>query len=126
MLVPAAGSAPPDHLAGAGRAVWEVVTSCAWMAESDRVAVTMLCELFDRRAGWLARLEASAPVLYTDKGYAYANPLVGMLSTVERELGRAMAALGLTPADRTRLGLAEVKAKSKLEEMMEARQRRTT
>lgn len=123
-LPAAAGAEPPEHLGESGRAVWEVVTGLGWVSESDRVAVTLLCELLDRRNDFVERLEASAPVLFTDKGYAYPNPLVGMLSTLERQIARQLGAIGLTPADRTRMGLAEVRAKSKLEELMEARQRR--
>jgi phage terminase small subunit len=50
--------------------------------------------------------------------YAYANPLVGMLSTLETEIAKLFAALGLTPTDRTRMGVAEVKARNAFEEML--------
>jgi hypothetical protein len=36
-----------------------------------------------------------------------------------------MALLGFTPTDRTRLGLAEVKTASKLEELMARKEQRT-
>lgn len=112
----------PTQLGPAGAAVWDLITGqCKWLAETDRPALVMLCEKFDRRQDYIARLESSDPVLYTDKGYAYANPLVGMLSTIETEIAKLLGSLGLTPADRTRLGVAEVKAKSKLEELLERR-----
>jgi P27 family predicted phage terminase small subunit len=112
----------PQQLGPAGQAVWELVTGqCKWLAETDRPALVMICEKFDRRQDFIARLESSDPVLYTDKGYAYANPLVGMLSTIETEIAKLLSALGLTPTDRSRLGVAEVKAKSKLEELLERR-----
>lgn len=115
----------PAQLGPAGRAVWELVLEqCKWLAETDRPLLVMLCEKFDRRQDFLARLESSDPVLYTDKGYAYANPLVGMLSTLETEISKNLASLGLTPTDRTRMGVAEVKAKSKLEELLERRAKR--
>lgn len=124
-LPPVADDAPAQ-LGPAGRAVWELVTEQArWLAESDRPALVMVCEKVDRRQDFLARLESSDPVLYTDKGYAYANPLVGMLSTLETEIAKLFSALGLTPTDRTRLGVAEVKAKSNLEKMLERRAKRT-
>jgi len=63
-------------------------------------------------------LEKSAFVLYTDKGYAYANPLFGMLSTVETEIFKLLCQLGLTPVDRSKMGVAEVKARTKLEEIL--------
>ena len=37
-------------------------------------------------------------VLYTDKGYAYANPLFSMLNTVENDIIKLLSLLGLTPA----------------------------
>ena len=116
----------PSQLGPAGRAVWElVIDQCKWLAESDRPTLVMLCEKFDRRQDFMVRLEASDPVLYTDKGYAYPNPLVGMLSTLETEIARLLSALGLTPTDRTRLGVAEVKAQSNLEKLLQRRQERT-
>lgn len=121
VALPPVENTAPDHLGTAGAAVWEVVAGCSWIGETDRPAVVMLCELFDRRQDFTARLQQSDPVLYTDKGYAYANPLVGMLSTLDREIARQLGALGLTPTDRARLGLAEVRAKSKLEELLEKR-----
>jgi P27 family predicted phage terminase small subunit len=116
----------PQQLGPAGRAVWELVLDqCKWLAESDRPTLVMLCEKFDRRQDFMVRLEASEPVLYTDKGYAYPNPLVGMLSTLESELAKLLSALGLTPTDRTRLGVAEVKAQSNLEKLLQRRAERS-
>lgn len=112
----------PEQLGPAGRAMWElIVGECKWLAESDRGAVVVLCEKIDRRQDLIVRLEASDFVLYTDKGYVYANPLMSMLSGIENEIVKLMSLLGLTPADRTRMGVAEVKATSKLEELMAKR-----
>lgn len=119
IALPPVQDATPQQLGPAGKAMWDLITNeCKWLAESDRASVVFLCEKVDRRQDLVARLESSDPVLYTDKGYAYANPLVGMISTVENEIVKLLSLLGLTPADRTRMGLAEVKAKSKLEEML--------
>lgn len=115
----------PEHLGDDGQAVWQLMTdNCPWIAESDRASMVLLAEKVDRRADFKARLEKSDPVLYTDKGYAYANPLVGMLSTIENEISQLLGKLGLTPADRTRLGVAEVKAKNAFEEMLAKRAKR--
>jgi P27 family predicted phage terminase small subunit len=99
--------------------MWErVAAGAVWLAESDKPTLELLCEKVDRRADFLERLADTDPVLFTDKGYAYANPLVGMLSTIETEIAKLFSALGLTPSDRTRMGLAEVKARNAFEEMM--------
>ncbi len=42
-----------------------------------------------------------------------------------KELGVCLSKLGLSPSDRSRLGVAEVKARSKLEELMDRRRTRT-
>lgn len=117
----------PQQLGPAGRAVWELVTEqCKWLAETDRPTLVMLCEKFDRRQDFMVRLEGADPVLYTDKGYAYANPLVGMLSTLETELAKLLSTLGLTPTDRARLGVAEVKAQSNLEKLLQRKAERSS
>lgn len=124
-LPPVADDAPAQ-LGPAGKAVWELVTEqCRWLAESDRPTLVMLAEKFDRRQDFIARLESSDPVLFTDKGYAYANPLVGMLSTLETELTKLLSLLGLTPTDRARLGVAEVKKETALEALLKRRAERS-
>lgn len=115
----------PDHLGPEGREAWDsVVRGCVWLAETDHLTLKLACEKIDRREHFARLLAESDPVLFTDKAYAYANPLVGMLSTIETEIAKLFAALGLTPADRTRMGVAEVKAKNAFEEMLARRQNR--
>lgn len=119
------GVAVPGHLGEAGGLMWQRVTSAAvWLAESDKPTLELLCEKVDRREDFKLRLSREEPVLYTDKGYAYAHPLVGMLSTIETEIAKLFSAIGLTPTDRTRMGLAEVKARNAFEEMMAKRRDR--
>jgi phage terminase small subunit len=65
-----------------------------------------------------AELARGDLVLFTDKAYAYPNPLVGMLSTIETEIAKLFSAMGLTPTDRTRMGLAEVKARNAFEDFL--------
>lgn len=120
-VAPVENSAPL-HLKADGQKLWERITGGAhWLADSDSPTLTLLCEKYDRRAQFVADLARSEPVLYTDKGYAYPNPLVGMLSTIENEIARLFSALGLTPTDRTRMGVAEVKARNAFEEMLARR-----
>ena len=115
-------STPPAHLSVAGQGLWlSLRTSAKWIAESDAALLMMVCEKWDRRAELQAQLAKSDAVLFTDKGYAYANPLVGMLSTIESELAKMLSLLGLSPADRTKLGIAEVKAQSALERLRDKR-----
>jgi P27 family predicted phage terminase small subunit len=118
-------SSAPSHLSDISQMLWnDIQARATWVAETDRSVLQLLCEKFDRRAMLLAKLEASDPVLYTDKGYAYANPVVGMLSTIENEIFKLLASLGLTPSDRSKLGVAEVKKASALDELIARRQNR--
>jgi P27 family predicted phage terminase small subunit len=115
-------SIAPAHLSPTMKDLWDDIRDRAtWVAETDSPTLLLLCEKFDRRAELLAKLDASDPVLFTDKGYAYANPLVGMISTIETEIFKILGSLGLTPSDRSRLGIAEVKKQSALDELIAKR-----
>jgi P27 family predicted phage terminase small subunit len=95
-----------------------VVEGAVWLAETDKPTLELLCEKVDRRAQMKEQLSRSEMVLFTDKAYAYPNPLVGMLSSIETEIAKLFSALGLTPTDRTRMGLAEVKARNAFEDFL--------
>jgi P27 family predicted phage terminase small subunit len=90
-----------------------------WIATSDGKLLIELCEKMDRKYELQAKMSQSDFVLYTDKGYAYANPLFGMLNTVEGDIIKLLSLLGLTPIDRSKLGVAEVTAKGKLAQLLE-------
>jgi P27 family predicted phage terminase small subunit len=114
---------PPAHLGEPGRTIWRrVAQHCkTWLAESDLDALRLLAENADRRGELMARLANDGYVLYTDKGYAYQHPAAGMLLQTETEMRKWMALLGLTPADRSKLGVAEVKARTALEDLAHKR-----
>ena len=113
----------PKHLSKDMKKLWTDLRSHAvWIADTDQPILEMLCEKLDRREDLIKKLKASDYVLFTDKGYAYPNPIVGMLSTLEVEIAKMFSQLGLTPTDRTKLGVAEVKARSVLDDLMEKRQ----
>jgi P27 family predicted phage terminase small subunit len=109
----------PVHLGEAGAEMYRrIVSGAAWLAETDKPTLELLCEKVDRREQMKSALAKSDLVLFTDKMYAYPNPLVGMLSTIETEIAKLFSALGLTPTDRTRMGLAEVKARNAFEDFL--------
>jgi hypothetical protein len=108
---------PLQPLGEAGRALWDSVFGEGELWVSPRTDVAWLqivCELLDRRevlkAEWLAD-PTNRPVN------------MSLLET-EKMLQSGLGLLGFTPTDRSRLGVAEVKAKSKLEELMERRANR--
>lgn len=115
----------PLHLTEATRKLWtDIRERATWIGNTDQPTLVVLCEKLDRRAELIAKLQASDYVLYTDKGYAYANPLVGMLSTIETEITKMFSLMGLTPVDRSKLGVAEVKAASAIDQLLAKRQAR--
>jgi P27 family predicted phage terminase small subunit len=69
-------------------------------------------------------LDADGPLIMRPDGHMVANPVMQMLATTERQIVDLASSLGLTPADRTRMGLAEVKAQNAFEEMMSRRDNR--
>lgn len=115
----------PEYLGDEGQAVWSMLMSdVPWLASSDLLAVSLVAELFDRRAVLLAEWESfPRPTLTTPNGYVYANPVLGLLRAVEKDIGGHLSALGLTPSDRTRIGLGEVRRQSKLDELRERHNR---
>ncbi|MFZ9922669.1 MAG: phage terminase small subunit P27 family [Candidatus Nanopelagicaceae bacterium] len=110
---------PPEHLTESAKENWfEIINVAPWVANTDGKLLLELCEKMELKKDIQEKLKQSEYVLYTDKGYAYANPLFGMLSTTTSEIVKLLSLLGLTPTDRTKLGVAEVKARSKIEELL--------
>jgi P27 family predicted phage terminase small subunit len=120
IALPQIKNQPPVHLSESGKKIWlEVRELAPWVATTDGKLLVELCEKMDRKYALQAKLNASEFVLYTDKGYAYSNPLFGMLNTVENDIIKILSLLGLTPIDRSKLGVAEVTTKGKLAQLLE-------
>jgi P27 family predicted phage terminase small subunit len=110
----------PVHLSDSGKKLWSDVREMApWIANTDGKLLIELCEKMDKKYELQEKMAQSDFVLYTDKGYAYANPLFGMLNTVEGDIIKLLSLLGLTPIDRSKLGVAEVTTKGKLAQLLE-------
>ena len=108
---------PLQPLGVAGRALWDSVFGEGELWVSPRTDVAWLqvvCELLDRREVLKGEWQADPT-----------NRQVNMsLLETEKMIQSGLSLLGFTPTDRSRLGVAEVKAKSKLEELMERRANR--
>ena len=103
---------PMRELKDAGMSLWDsaMKTGEQWIARNtDTQLLLVTCEQMDRREV-LMTLWRSNP---TDKN------LLMRLAELEKQIASNLGMLGLTPTDRSRLGLAEIKAKSKLQELME-------
>lgn len=122
IALPQVSGEAPLELSSKAQELWRKLRDQApWIANTDSPLMMELCSKMDFRDQLKEQLAQSSPVLYTDKGYAYANPLVGMISSTEDDIIRILSLLGLTPADRTKLGVAEVKARGKLQELLQAK-----
>jgi hypothetical protein len=113
VLLPAAEVIPEPSrpLLKYGREVWDNVWSVGvnWISpNTDIELLLMTCEMIDER--WNLRVK----VMQSDDA-----KLRRGLRELDRVIINNLSLLGFTPADRTRLGWAEVKTKSKLEELLE-------
>lgn len=104
---------PPRPLLKYGQDLWDRIwgMGATWVSDtSDLELLTMTCEMIDER--WNLRVK----VMQSDDAAMRRG-----LRELDRQIVTNLSLLGFTPSDRSRLGVAEVKAKSKLEELMERR-----
>jgi hypothetical protein len=112
ILLPGGYVEPIRPLADAGMALWDAIYKKAelWISSrTDTHFLQMVCEQHDRRA-WLMERIQSDP----DNWRQFRQ-----LHDLENMISNNMSKLGLTPSDRTKLGYAEVKARSKLQELQD-------
>lgn len=101
---------PSRPLLTYGQELWERVWSAgaSWISpQTDVELLLMTCEMVDER--WNLRIQ----VMKNDD-----SRMRRSLRQLEHQIISNLSLLGFTPADRSRLGVAEVKARSKLEELL--------
>ena len=101
--------------------------AAAWIGTTDQLAtLRLLQDGWDRRARLMTDIDRHGHT-YAATGQGgtrhYPRPEVAILRDLERQITVWLSQLGLNPADRGRLGLAQVKARSKLEELRDRRAR---
>jgi hypothetical protein len=107
---------PPEGLGQAGAALWSRVFDEGEIWISPRLDVTLLervCKALDR-AVVLERLFDEDPA---DRA------VVMSINETDKLIYSGLGLLGFSPADRARLGLAEVKRRSKVAELEEMKRR---
>jgi hypothetical protein len=107
---------PVRPLEFAGQQLWDsaMTTGQNWIARnSDTQLLLLVCEQMDRRTNLISKIEE------TQEWRLYRA-----LHDLEKMISTNLSLLGFTPSDRTRLGLAEVKAASKLEQLMAMKESR--
>lgn len=118
IALPAVQGVPefPATLEVEGKHLWAQIWSMAaiWLSPvTDVVMVQMACELADGRVAARRRYLATTEPADLRAWVAINN-----------ELRATLSALGFDPTARTRLGVAEVKAASAVDKLLERRQRR--
>ena len=102
---------PARPLLKYGQQLWDKVWDAGvnWISpNTDIELLLMTCEMVDER--WNLRIK----VMQTDD-----STMRKGLRDLDRQLVTNLSLMGFSPSDRSRLGVAEVKAQSKLEELME-------
>lgn len=100
---------PPRPLLKYGQQLWDRIWSlgATWISDkTDLELLVMTCEMVDER--WNLRIK----VMQTDDARLRRG-----LRELERQIVSNLSLLGFSPTDRSKLGVAEVKAMSKLDEL---------
>jgi P27 family predicted phage terminase small subunit len=126
-IVPATDGMPaaPVPLEQAGTALWRQiwVTAGDWLAPSDVPLVALLAQFADERDRWLAQASEEGITHTTRHGMVRVHPGVAEARKLEGAMIAILSLLGLSPSDRARLGLTEVKKLSGLADLLQRRQR---
>jgi hypothetical protein len=117
VLLPASDGAPepPRPLGPEGRRLWARVWEAgrSWLAPSDLDLVLLLCETMDERV--VLRLH----VLRAGDDFDWRDRVA--LRHLDEQVESLLSALALTPSDRSRLGVAEVRRASALDDLLARR-----
>ena len=97
---------PPFTLGVKGKALWEMAWREAhyWLAQSDAHTLALLCQDIDEREDLRKSVMAGGD--WRERS---------ALRALDKQITDKLQLLGFTPADRTRLGVAEVRVEDDLE-----------
>ncbi|MBG6140235.1 phage terminase small subunit P27 family [Longispora fulva] len=118
---------PPATLGEIGAAVWERLWTAGqgWLSlTTDLDVLTRLAEAHDERQAMREQIAADGYMVAGSQGQPRPHPLLTHLRALEAQMTRWESLCGFTPADRSRLGYAEVKKVSLLDEMANRRAQR--
>ena len=103
--------APPLPLKARGKALWDLAWREAhyWLAPTDVHALALLCQDIDEREDLRKDVTASGDWRQRSA-----------LRALDKQITDKLQLLGFTPADRTRLGVAEVRVEDDLEAFRKA------
>lgn len=103
---------PPRRLEESGLELWNMAWQLGWISQkADITALSLLCERLDER-DLLRSFVLDNPDAWRERAG---------LRKLEDSIEASLKTLLMNPSDRLKAGVAEAKAKSKFEEMREAR-----
>jgi P27 family predicted phage terminase small subunit len=114
----------PRGLGPAGRRCWRRIWALgrAWISEtSDLDIATRLAEAHDERQSLRETIAEQGYFTTGSQGQVVSHPAVAQIRALEQLMTRYESLCGLTPSDRSRLGVAEVTRMSKLDDFLSRR-----
>lgn len=105
---------PPEHLKEHGLEVWNRVwrSASAWISPTTDIAIMIrYAETYDLREELKSQIADEGLTVVT-KTSVRPHPLLSVLKETDAALTKYESLLGLTPADRGKMGLTEVKTRT--------------
>lgn len=118
---------PARKLTASGMRLWRRMWTFggAWISPgTDLEIATRYVELVEMRAECAADVPRERRIVEGSQGQSTLNPLLKQWNTLNKDILAIERALGFTPADRSRIGAAEVRAASSLDKLNERREAR--
>lgn len=117
----------PGSLGEAGRSAWDRLWTAgqAWLSmTTDLDVLTRLCEGHDEREAMRDQIGQDGFMVLGSQGQVRPHPLLSHVRALEAQMTRWEIECGFSPASRSKLGYAEVKRVSKMDELMTRRRRK--
>lgn len=123
------GIPTPPSLGPDGLELWAHVWDAgrSWLSPaSDQTIITLLCQAQDEHEAIRRQIATGEIARYytTANGQMVTHPMVTQLSNLRVQMTSWLAAIGFSPSDRSRLGLAEVRVRDELDELQRRRDER--
>lgn len=111
----------PRGLRTRGKREWlKIWASGPWLnPDHDYAWVEQIARAYDDIDVFRRRIDQDGLVVKGSLGQPVAHPLVAEVRKCEATIRQCLSVLGYSPTDRARLGLAEVKARGALEDLIE-------
>ena len=118
----------PTGLGDRGRREWPRIwtAGASWLQpDQDYPWVEQIARAWDDIAAYRRLIRAEGLVQTGSQGQPVAHPLIAEVRRCEDTIRKCLAEIGFSPAARARLGLAQVKTASKLDELAARREKRS-